>query len=341
MAATTITDYNIYSPVLEGYVQAYIPERFRLLSSGILVGDPVAAARLSAAGGNMYIARGDERFNAADQEIDADTDVTLRPWDTYKEQFPIIRRAQGIASEDIAALAAGDVDAQRNMAVPKIGAKLVYNYQLNTEKRIIQKILAAQFADGGCLVGTHFDSFSEPLAHWMFRRAEKRYGDQDIGAGAVLIHPDVLAGMEERALKDPNLKGFITTQYNADGSVAGTRIGGNLVIKNKRITEVSDGVYNTYVLYDGAINYTFQMAPRVEFDRDIAKAAGTNFGVMSYAQALGVYGTTWNTTAPTDITGATDTEIGTASNWAKRTSKDSVVVPSEYIRVVCIQTPVE
>lgn len=326
MAGTTSTNYTEVVTLVQPYVNAFLDETLTLVNSGAVQKDTNPAFIPQ---GTTFTARYRNFFTTSGWRAPvANQDTTIDNWSGNNETGVIYRRYKDVGIEDFAALSSGD-----KTSAPDVARMIVHDYNLSTENQIVG-LLGAMFKSGGALESTHIvDATGSPIAPQNISQARAKMGEFGAGFGFLFMHSAVFYNSELQALvnanaADPNL----IREFQTSGMTYAGRYGGMNVILNDRLYNATN-VYDTYLVRPGAILLAYQMAPKFVAYYDNRLAAGTDVTGYRCASAVHIPGVTWNTTAPSGIAGATDAEIATAANWAKRTGADN-----KEIGIVCIKS---
>jgi hypothetical protein len=328
MSATTSTDYTLVSSVIDGYGNAYFPEKLGFVKAGLVLEDK--NPKFARDGGNTHTLRKRVYTNQTWRAPSSDTDTTIDSITSSNEIGVIIRRYVDLGIEDFAIMAAGDYDAMEDY-----GRILAHNAALNMEKSYATNILPALFnPTNGALYSSHCHDISgATIKNEDIVTCEGKLGENQMMITDIMMHSTVFNNTEIRTLTDPAVDQYAIETFQSMGLVYAGNLAGKRIILNDRCISETASIYNTYLFKKQALYLGFQKPLTIEVFEDKRLAAGTNVCRYTVACSPHVFGVSFSGTAPTAICGATDAALLTATNWTKRTG-----VTDSEIGVLCIRS---
>lgn len=315
--------FQIWSKQLTTYMQAEVEERTTFSDTSLLKVDSTSFGE-----GNLYKYRGYQRDTSTWQSPTGDTDAVASSASTWSGTSVVQRRLHLRKFEEFDALAGGATNVLESEAII-----LADHFVSNMEDNFFKNIIPAAFkTTGGSLTGTHLTNYSSSAfsadyvmeaAHIFGRPSLYKY---------LFVHPHVA--------KQKALWNYIDKEPVYNSSTPLRPIGNSRFIGFLHGLQVwtnddmyyTGGVYDTYLMGDNVLYTYYQKSFEAKVGEDFIKAGGTVYTKYQVALASGIVGLTYNST-PTDIAGATDAEVATATNWSKISGLDNWRIP-----IVCLKS---
>lgn len=330
MAATTVGDYQLTAKIIEGYLQAYLPEDLPLIKAGLVTVDTDAPKFAS---GNTWEVKSRKYDSTVASTPVAATDATVRSLSTGKQIGVVLRRGVPYGVEKFSAQAGGDsieafaADAARVM---------LHNANLTINSSFQTDLFPGLFAASGTLVDTHVVDNGTALSTKDFADAELLIGERAALLDSYIIHPTQYHKRKLADYVDFDQKDYeLAREYSMTGKTYAGRMGGRRVFLDS--TCYNDGTtYWSYLVGPGALGLGFQMGVTVEYDYLMLTGMGTHVWQYTMSYAPYVNKVSFTGTAPTGIGGATAANLSTVGNWTKITNTDASEIP-----IVCIKALAE
>lgn len=315
MATTNSTDYTLISAKLEGYANAFLPEMNPLMKLGVVRVDqnPFFAQQ----GGNSFTVRKHIYDSGAWAAPVIDTAVTASAITSVNEKGVVCRRVNRWGINWAALLASGDSTAIADYA--RIAA---HNFSLNLDKAYLYYLLPGLFASGGALADTSsyvVDQSTVTLDVASIVKAQGYLGERMGMLDTLITHPTTYANSQLNELVTGTENYDLIREYQETGVTYKGMFGGLRVILDSNCYNTG-GVYYSYVLGQGSLYLGWQQPMKMSTYYREEYAGGTDYVQYSAAYGAHVPGTTWNTTDPTGIGGATDAQLATVGDWTTTTS---------------------
>lgn len=318
MAVTKIADI-IPADVLQDYVADELPYHSTLMSKGLVEIDsnpPFLQA------GEVFTVPKVKALNSIgdDQHIEAETTLTVKGLQTYKESGIVTRWGDAVGVEDTANYAAGtDIF---NSVAHELTEVVARQY----EKKIIAATVGV-FALAGMSTHIHDDS-TNPFSVTGMVTAKAKLGKSRRKLTTAVMHSDVAAYLEQQGLvRYVDVAGF-GQQVLITGEVP--VIGGLMIEENDVLCAPATGVYKTYLAGGRPWYLGFQRNLRIEYDRNILLAGGTDYIKWDSHFCPHIRGVSW--------TGAgrnpTVADLETAANWTKVAPNVSDILLVQYKHTV-------
>lgn len=328
--ATDAADYTLQQTNIDGFTQAFFLEKFGTANCGLV--ELRSDARFGK--GNVWQVRGRTRDLTALQDVPAvGSDLTINDITQYIENGVVARRYQVYGIQDMSAVAAGDETALRDYA-----QLIDHNVRYGLNQIIHTYMLPALFntTTTSVLNGTHFiDTNGAALEPYRVQEALRVWGEHGNTADGILMHSYVNSKLKETGLVEEGTEDLIR-ELETQGVRYGGRLSGIPIFIDDMCYAASSGnagVYNSYVFKRNAllVGYDGELIKTV-IGRDELKGGGIDYIKANLAFSPHCYGVS-SQLSPTVASGATTTELGTVTSYAKRTG-----VTSPEIGIVCIQS---
>lgn len=326
MAATTITDYNLVTELIDGYAPSVLTANLSLMKSGVL-SSAHDGVNLMPSQGNTWTVRGYQQYTTAWATPVAATDMTVNALGTYQDIGVILRRGTAFGVEDVSRYAGGDPE---NAIAEDIAKQIGHHAALQIETTIFTYLLPGIFLTSGTLRSSHTIVSNGALGVGDIEDGLAVPGENRNGFTKLFMHSTVYSRFVKNELV--NYSDVARREYMEQGLVYGGSIAGVDIILNDRCYK-SGNTYHSYLMRAGGLFLGYQKDLNVEYDRQVLKAGGTDVWKYLVYFSPHLPGVSFTGTAPTGVGGATDANLSTVGNWTKRTGIDN-----SQIGVVAIET---
>lgn len=332
------TDKVIAERQIEGYIAASLPEELTLMRTGIIDEDIAPGFTQDwQKGGNVFQMKGRIRDTGAWAVPVDQTAMGVNAITSWSQKAVVSRRLKLYGNQDFASLAgAEDTDDWR----ADLGRIMAHNFGINLEKLYLQQLLPAIFnTTNGVLQATHtVDNSSTAFGEYMFAEGNERMGENANILTVCLMHPTVywkrrintlLTETPVPTMSVPTREAQATTYVGNIGNLA---LFLNARMYNTSGTGLTNGVYDTVMAGPGALMFANQLQYSVEIFPRSTEGGGSDRIAYRAAFSAAVPKVSWTGTAAADIVGATDAEIGTATNWTASTGAAVTDTPLVVIK---------
>lgn len=304
-------------------MQAEVEERTAFSDTSVLTVDTASFGE-----GNLFTYRGYKRDTSSWQSPTGNTDAIATSASTWSGTSVVQRRLHLRKFEEFDALAGGASNVLESEA-----RILADHFVTNMENNFFTNILPTPFKTaGGALTGSHLTNYSASAFNADYvMEAIHIFGRPSLYK-YMFVHPSVA---KQKALWNYLDKEPIYNTGNILRPIGNSRFIGFLHGLQVFTTDSlynTGGVYDTYIMGDNALYTYYQKQFQADVGEDFIKAGGTVLTKYRVGLASGIYGLTYGG-SPTSIEGATDAEVGTATNWTKISGKDNWRIP-----LVCLKS---
>jgi hypothetical protein len=318
---------------IEGYISATLPEKLTLMQTGIVDADlsGQGIAIDVAKGGNVFQVKGRIRDTATwDLPVD-DTAAPVRTITSWSQKGVVHRRLKLYGNQDMASLAASEMTGDWRQDLGRI---MAHNVGINTEKLVFQQLIKAIFdPTDGVLAATHLvNNSTAAFEEYMLAQGLEKLGENGSMLDTVIMHSSVYWKRRINTLltETPVPTLSVQTRENQATTYVGN-IGRLRLFLNDRVHNTG-GVYDTILAGPGAITYVNQLNESVEIFPRTTHGGGSDNIMYKLAACAAIPKVSWTGTVASDIAGATDAEIGTATNWDYITGADVSETPLVVIK---------
>ena len=255
----------------------------------------------------------------ASEQIVANTNVTLSNTTAAAEYGVIVRRAKGWAEEDLVQITSGVAPMQSQMA------QFTEYWAREIETAIFNTVKGA-FGSSGALEGTHQnDQSGSSLTNAMITSTKFLLGEAFNQFDTMVVSSTHMQSLINLGTVDYVDAGSLGADILLRGIIpvwAGMRV----VVNDTLCPAWTGSVYPIYLMGGQPLRISYQRPLRMESDRDIVLAAGTNRFVSSVHFAPHVKGVSYSSSGtPTATTNPTNAQLATASNWEKVATNDDAI----------------
>jgi hypothetical protein len=316
VAAGTITDYNLVTELVDGYVGPVLTANLSLMRSGVITGTHDGIS-FPISQGNTWTVRGYQQETSDWDTPVAATDMDVNFSGTYQDVGCILRRGYALGVEDVSRFAGGDPE---NAYASYLANQIGHHAGRNIERTFFEGVLLGLFNTSGTLRSSHVKVAASGLTVSDVEDGRWLVGENGGSYDFIMMHSTVYKNYSKNELV--NYSDTARAMYQEMGLQYGGRIGGQDILLNDRVYS-SGNTYHTYLMKRGALFLGFQRDLNIEYDRQILKAGGTDVWKYTAYFSPHVPGTSFTGTAPTGVGGATDANLYTVGNWTKRTGIDN------------------
>jgi hypothetical protein len=259
------------------------------------------------------------------------TAATVRTLTSWKQKAVIHRRIKLYGNQDMASLAASEQTGDWKM---DLGRAAAHNVALNTEKLILQSLIPGAYnSTNGVLYATHcIDASTDPFMEYMLMEAAGLLGENGFMLDTIIMHSTIYTKRRINQLltETPVPSLSVQTRENLATTYVGN-IGRLRLFLNDRCS-VTNGVYDTLVAGPGAIMYVNQLEESVEVFPRSTHGGGSDNIMYKVAASAAIPKVSWKGTVAADISGASDAEIATGTNWEYVSGADVSETPLVVIK---------
>lgn len=287
-------------------------------------------------GGNYIVTPITGRISGTPQNYDGATDIKSKILETYTQGRIVVGRADSWEEKDFTYDVTGGVDFLEQVAA-QVG-EYWDTVDQNTILSTLKGIFSMTGAENLKFVNGHtYDVSAKADKDGMFGATtlntamQKALGDNKAKFSIAMMHSTVATNVENLKLLE-YMK--YTDAQGVERKLALATLNGRMVIVDDSVPveEVAASgsgetatpaytKYTTYVLGDGAIEYT-DCGAKVpyEVDRDPSQKGGTNMLYSRQRKVFAPYGISWTNQS---IMSPTDAQLETGSNWSLANSNES------------------
>lgn len=321
MAATTATDV-VYGQLWADYAQENLMTHGTILAAGMV--EENTSPEL--------IGRGDYTNEPKlkpltetgdDEQILPDTDVSLASQEGYAEYGVVVRRAKGWNEEDLVQIISG--------ISPFASSEAQFaEYVARQIERQFVALTNGVF--GTALASSHvLDETGTPFSFTMVADAAGLMGEAMQTIDRITCHSSMLTSWVKQGIVTYVDAAAFGENVLRNGVRAIPVVMDKRVVVNDVLCAPTGSDYPTYLSGGQPYRLSWQRRIRLENDRDIRKAAGTNFWVASWHIAPHVKGVSYSASSiPSTPTNPTPAQLATANKWER------VATNAEDIKLVKI-----
>ena len=307
MAATTFTDLIDKSPTyIPEYLEAMLPEKSVMISSGLAVRNTALDSIIKGQGGKTVAIPFFAEHTTDEEVLAANSNLTVYSMSSDKDIGVVCARGKAVGEEDIAVILAAANPLQEYA-----------RQQLNIWARAVDRALikVATGAVGALAASLLVDqSAAEFSTNYVFDAVDL-LGDESDALGIILMHSRVYHKLQKQGVIS-----YPTVTPDAAGAevvVFGGMLGRRRVFVSDQLPTTGAGnakVYSTYIAAPGAMTLGFQKELTSEPYRLPLLAGGTSVIVNTIHFVAHKNFIKWTGTA-SGLT-PTNTELATTSNWS-------------------------
>lgn len=306
-----------YESQLEGYMAAEVNDNIFVNNPQMPIIKSDADASFSQ--GNLWKTRHLVEDTSTWQIPTANTDAGLSAYSSDAQYLPVLRRGHFLKLGDAEALRDGASNVLENT-----GILFARHFASNFENVLFNRVIPSVMS--GCASGTHWNNMSSSAFDWDYVMQKIYTTENASSIKYVFMHPDVANGVSLwNTLDTPS-----TTQTTPIKPFGGAKLVGQkngLYIFVSSLLHKTGTVYQTVAMGDGAILFDYQSKDYgVKIFEDQRHEMGATISKYLASFSVGINGISYGG-SPTALGGASDAEIGTASNWSKLTNIRSNQIP--------------
>lgn len=319
------TDKVIAERQIEDYIAASLPEQLSLMQTGLIYEDVAPGFTQDwEKGGNVFQMKGRIRDTGAWAVPVDQTAMGVNAITSWSQKAVVARRLKLYGNQDFASLAGSEGTDAWKADLARI---MAHNFGINLEKLYFQYLIKGVFdTTSGVLKDTHLvNNSTAAFEEYMLAEALEKLGENGSVLDTVIMHSSVYW---KRRINTLLTETPVPTMSVPDRETQATTYVGNIgrlrLFLNDRVQNTSDagttnGVFDTIVGGSGALMFANQLAYGVEIFPRSTEGGGSDRIAYKAAFSVAIPKVSWTGTAASDIAGATDAEIGTATNWTLST----------------------
>jgi hypothetical protein len=338
-------DAKTFNPdVFAGYTEAVPRLRLNeLVRSGALTHNAAINAMFSGAGVGTFFGTVPffGRLDGEAQNYDGATDIAATSTTTYQRGVVVTGRAKAWTEKDFSYDVTGGVDFMGNVA------RQVADYWQDADQATLLSVLNGIFGmtdtTGAAFstahtydISTESDDAAQVGAATLNTAIQKASGDAKHRFSMVIMHSAIATNLENLSLLE------YLKQTDANGIQRNLTLGtwnGRTVLVDDDMPVSEDGVYTTYVLGTGAIDYE-NVGAKVpyEMQRDPKTNGGQDTLYTRQRKVFAPYGLSFTKASVASLS-PTDTELANGANWAlvsEGTGADAKVINHKAIPIARI-----